>query len=794
MTLRAWTIATGVLIILAGCSEGGPVVDEAKAAGLKADSFPAAELDVFKDMDGGIALTPDEIRGRNTWMMWAAGNQAFWDHMSQHSYGMTDLLRLVDNRVLPRSRRLIEAGMVNEPGFAAAGAPGEYGLHLDVAKGPATAGVAPAIYGYPSGVIGLRLFPNPAFDAKASKRWDGARFATDSGYYTDPDLVRPLRVAMSCAFCHVAHHPLHPPTDASEPEWKHLSTTIGNQWFRTRKIFGTELKPGNFVYHVLDAMPRGTVDTSLIATDGNLNPNTMNPIWQVAERLRVAVPETLGESTKALPDPLRRTDAAGVPLTPHVLADGADSIGIYGALARVYVNIGEYHQEWIRNHNPLVGLRKQTPMAIANMRENSVYWQASEKRAIYLAQFFLKAAKRMPLADAPSGKDLLAADAGRLDLGRKVFAENCIACHSSKQPDFAAKDPVQRLRDPLYAEWAAAAVAKPDFLDENYLSTDERIPVSVVQTNSARALGDNAVAGHIWSDFSSTTYKSLPAVGPIRCWDPFSKKPFTFQPPGGGPGYYRVPPLVGIWATAPFMHNNQIGKPNECDPSVKGRVECFTDACEKLLWPERRPSKWVKGAEGWEPTDLTAGIWRTPAPTGVSFPGEYIPDLIDGISGMRSWFILMHPWLLPAILFVLGALLIIIGKKLRQAPVRITGGVLVLLAAAVSALVAFVDRELDIDGIPAGVPVALLANLDHTKGDQIEFRELIKDLIRTIKTAKLKGLDDKQTLAALHDEGIGTRLLKFSKSPDLIVDRGHWYGSGLSDDEKNALIAFMKTF
>ena len=31
----------------------------------------------------------------------------------------------------------------------------------------------------------------------------------------------------------------------------------------------------------------------------------------------------------------------------HVLVDGADSVGTYGALNRVYVNIGAFHEEWI---------------------------------------------------------------------------------------------------------------------------------------------------------------------------------------------------------------------------------------------------------------------------------------------------------------------------------------------------------------------------------------------------------------------------------------------------------------
>ena len=38
-------------------------------------------------------------------------------------------------------------------------------------------------------------------------------------------------------------------------------------------------------------------------------------------------------------------------VVPHVLKDGADSVGLIGALSRVYVSIGEYSQEWLRDHN-----------------------------------------------------------------------------------------------------------------------------------------------------------------------------------------------------------------------------------------------------------------------------------------------------------------------------------------------------------------------------------------------------------------------------------------------------------
>ena len=37
-------------------------------------SIPAADEDYFRDMDDGLKLTLQEIRGRNTWIVWTGGN------------------------------------------------------------------------------------------------------------------------------------------------------------------------------------------------------------------------------------------------------------------------------------------------------------------------------------------------------------------------------------------------------------------------------------------------------------------------------------------------------------------------------------------------------------------------------------------------------------------------------------------------------------------------------------------------------------------------------------------------
>lgn len=82
-------------------------------------------------MDGGIDLSPGEIMGRNTWNLWSAGNQHFWNHAAQDSYGLMDLLKMLDNRKFPRGERFKILGLANEPGFRAPSKPDEFGLWLD---------------------------------------------------------------------------------------------------------------------------------------------------------------------------------------------------------------------------------------------------------------------------------------------------------------------------------------------------------------------------------------------------------------------------------------------------------------------------------------------------------------------------------------------------------------------------------------------------------------------------------------------------------------------------------------
>src|SRR5450432_2235564 len=80
----------------------------------------------------------------------------------------------------------------------AAAKPDEYGLWIDEAVVAEPAIIDQKVYGRSTGVMGFRLFPNPAFDDAARKKWDGERYYRDADYAADPQLIRPYRVGISC--------------------------------------------------------------------------------------------------------------------------------------------------------------------------------------------------------------------------------------------------------------------------------------------------------------------------------------------------------------------------------------------------------------------------------------------------------------------------------------------------------------------------------------------------------------------------------------------------------------------
>jgi hypothetical protein len=705
--IRACVLALTFLFV-ASCKKA-TLEDEAKLAGKTTADFPQITADVFKQMDGGITLSPEEIMGRNAWNLWSAGNEHFWDHTAQDSFGLIDLLKALDNRRYKRGERFKTLGLVNEPGFRAPTKPDDLGLWLDEQVEPEPAGIDEKIYGKPSGVLGFRLFPNPAFDAEAKKKWRGDLFYSDPNYYNKKDLVRPYRVGVACGACHIAPHPIHPPVDPENPAWENLASAIGNQYIREGMVFAPNVTKGGLFYEMLQAQPPGTSDTSRIATDHINNPNAINPIFLLDDRLKMATSEKMAGGTLSIPG---ETEVMAV---PHILKDGADSVGVRGATIRVFVNIGMFSEYWLTLHNRLLGLVPQKAFEIPYAQKHSVFWMATQERLDNIAAFFKKL-QPYHLADSKEGSALISHDEGVMTRGKEVFAESCAGCHSSKQPP----PPIE----PQTAEgksWFRAEVMKTDFLDHNFLSNEKRYPVTEIKTNAARALGTNAKAGHVWDNFSSQTYKEIPPVNELELYNPFDEThPIKFRPKDHdtGPGFYRTPSLVSLWSSAPFLHNNMLGLFNG-DPSVAGRLAAFNDAVEKLLWPDKRLGK--------------ATIWRTQNECGLHVRKEYLPEIFS---------------------------------KLADA-----------------------DGYINLEPIPIGTPINLIANLQPKGVEGVDLAIKIKNTLLAIRKGNLSG-----EAATAEWRKIVPDLLAANNCPDFIEDEGHYFGTDLPDSDKQALIEFLKTF
>ena len=438
------------------------------------------------------------------------------------------------------------------------------------------------------------------------------------------------------------------------------------------------------------------------------------------------------------------TTAAPTLKVPHVLADGANSMSLLMASARVFVNEGMMHDLWVGSTwalNPF-DLKESVRRGfktgefdlinVARKDPNSP-WMQTEKRMPNMA-LFLSTYDSFPLKDAKEaektggprkdGKDYLTTDAATLRRGKIAFADNCAACHSSKRPDPMPTDLLGQKN-----AWREL-VLQEDFLTNNYLSDDKRYPVSELGTNIQRAIGTNAMAGHTWGQMSSLAYKEQRAPPelmqdhqansrPIPLYNPLTgKHDIKFKAPRS---FYRTPTLVGIWATAPYLHNNSVGVYTG-DPSIAGRMAAYEDGMAKLLWPELR---------------LNTRSIR------VTTEDSTLPDLFPMLKEILPEFAdlpNLNVWLLR---------------------------------------------------VPKGTPINLVMNV-HPKDVKAVLQAYVDGVLQGAPRQKFAELQARNHPAALQQ--MMAKLLQVNMAPDFIEDRGHTYGRALSDQDKRALIEYMKYF
>jgi hypothetical protein len=198
-------------------------------------------------------------------------------------------------------------------------------------------------------------------------------------------------------------------------------------------------------------------------------------------------------------------------------------------------------------------------------------------------------------------------------------------------------------------------------------------------------------------------------------------------------------------------------------------MKVFEASIEQMLWPEKRERDSVLGGK------VPGTIDRTTERSNVTIPVGYVPEALQPLQGkLHRWL----PWLVAE------------------------GGDIVL------------------GPIPKGVPVNLLANLklraeSDSLGDKAAHVRNVADVVIKLKADLLTapaGAGDEELRAKF--ENLREPMIKLSKCPDFVVNRGHYFGTAefnkhdglskdetafgrepeLSDADKRALIAFLKTF
>ena len=244
-------VAAAILLWVPGTQAAPATPDEAQRAGRAPASFPQAKEDYFHDMDNAVALSPEEIQGRNMWLLWTGGNDRFWDKVTRDSHRrhstaeahhlapepgllrrtalrpqlalalarcaertllrethpsrsepVRSLARVRAARIVPRPSRS-EAKPIPGVKIGARGATFKDGSKLPVGS----------YFGYATGVLGLRLFPDP--ELRPGRKGQMGPGAILYGPSKVAKSRSPLwrRFGMACGFSMSGPSPVDPPAD-----------------------------------------------------------------------------------------------------------------------------------------------------------------------------------------------------------------------------------------------------------------------------------------------------------------------------------------------------------------------------------------------------------------------------------------------------------------------------------------------------------------------------------------------------------------------------------------------------
>ncbi len=206
---------------------------------------------------------------------------------------------------------------------------------------------------------------------------------------------------------------------------------------------------------------------------------------------------------------------------------GEDDVGADLAAVRVYTNIGVCFAECTAP-----ALATGQPIDIAACKQSCADFPPEQDLAdlgTFLGSFH---APKYPGSPA---------NHARFSRGKHVFKTTCAGCHETTGGKKAV------------------------------LTNDEVNPMvddPANATNACRAKSTMWERGQLWAEFSSETYKQRVEAGDRG---------------------YRTMPLGGIWATAPFTHNQSIGTWAPATATPAERADVFRASMQELLTANRTP-------------------------------------------------------------------------------------------------------------------------------------------------------------------------------------------------------------
>ena len=196
----------------------------------------------------------------------------------------------------------------------------------------------------------------------------------------------------------------------------------------------------------------------------------------------------------------------------------------------------------------------------------------------------------------------------------------------------------------------------------------------------------------------------------------------------------RPPSLVSVWSTAPLLLNNTVGK-FEPQPSVEARMRSFNDSIEKLLWPEKRDRDSVLGNK------VPGMIDRTTMQSYLRVYSGYLPEFLQELRPLGERF----------------------SPGSSATPESRSAPCLPVCRSACSPI-SIRSRKIPIPAKQAAHAAKVL--------------DLLRKAIADLKQLP-KGASDQEAHAIF--KNLVDPLLDLSKCRDLVVNRGHYFGTGYSN-------------